>query len=35
LVKFAAHQPRQADVEESFRRAEAFVVASATGEVAA
>jgi hypothetical protein len=28
LVKFAAHQPDEKDVEESFRRAEAFVVAS-------
>jgi hypothetical protein len=35
LVKFAAHQPRKEDVEESFRRAKVFVGCGASGEVAA
>ncbi len=35
LVKFAAHQPRKEDVEESFRRAKVFVGCDRGGEVAA
>ena len=35
LVKFAAHQPREEDVEESFRRAKAFVGCADREEVAA
>jgi hypothetical protein len=35
LVKFAAHQPRKEDVEESFRRAKVFVGCAAGEEVAA
>ena len=35
LVKFAAHQPREEDVEESFRRASAFVGCADREEVAA
>jgi len=35
LVKFAAHQPRQEDVEESFRRATVFVGCARAEEVAA
>ena len=35
LVKFAAHRPRKADVEESFRRAKVFVGCPEAAEVAA
>jgi hypothetical protein len=35
LVKFAAHQPRKEDIEESFRRAKVFVGCEAGEEVAA
>ena len=35
LVKFAAHQPREEDIEESFRRAKAFVGCADREEVAA
>jgi hypothetical protein len=35
LVKFAAHQPRSEDVEESFRRAKVFVGCAGAEEVAA
>ena len=34
LVKFAAHQPHKEDIEESFRRAEAFVAAAEPEEIA-
>jgi hypothetical protein len=35
LVKFAAHQPRKEDIEESFRRAKVFVRCAGSEEVAA
>jgi hypothetical protein len=35
LVKFAAHQPRKEDIEESFRRAKVFVGCAGSEEVAA